>query len=436
MTGSSFPRVLVLSPCTFNYTNGGGVTFSNLFSGWDPDRLANLHASDELEDHSVCRNFFRMSEAEIQSALPSSPRKPTHTASAGASPPPSANPLRALLREAKKIVSGNSGWPRHFRLSPELDSWLREFRPEIIYTILGPIPFMEAALEIRDKFNAKLVVHHMDDWYPSAYTTGIFSFQRRQMLKLFHRLIEQADLRLTIGEAMAEEYQKRFSLPYLPFQNTIDVNAFIASLPKAAEGRGLLYFGSIHEFAQEQSLVDVAHCFAAQKPGSNSLRMRIVAPAAQLERFGAKISKASLLDFVPMKNDPNQFNDEIGHATALLLPANFDANSVSFLRYSMPTKLPGYMASGRPILIYGPAELAQTKYAEKYRFAETVDSRQSSQLDAAIKSVMTEEKLRERLVNAAKATAFANHDAKVVRKSFQLKLSSLLPSERALPVEK
>lgn len=427
---NTYPRVLVISPCTFNYLNGGGVTFSNLFRDWPADKLANLHSSEEPEDHTVCRNFFRMGPEEIQSSLPGSSRKRGPQAAApitvGQGTPPK-NERRTFTQRLKATLSGNSGWPRRFHPSPELTRWLEAFRPEVIYTILGPIPFMEGVLEIQERFLAKLVVHHMDDWHPTAYTTGIFRGQRRKMLNLFSRIVEKADLRLTIGDAMAEEYSRRFARTYLPFQNTIDVEGFRKSMHSEPGLNGLLYFGSIYSFAQEQSIADTIAAFRQLESAENQYVMRVVAPAAQLAQLGEKIGVLPRnVIFVPMKNDPNQFGEEIAAATALLLPANFDPTSVSFLRYSMPTKLPGYMASGRPILMYGSPDLAQSKYAAKYGFALELTDRDPAALTEGVKAILHDQTLRARLAERALATAAANHDLRKVLRKFQESLKTLL----------
>ena len=67
---AELPRVLVVTSNNFNLVNGGGITLTNLFSGWPHDRLANVHDDALAEDHSVCRTFYRLTEEEIQWVWP------------------------------------------------------------------------------------------------------------------------------------------------------------------------------------------------------------------------------------------------------------------------------------------------------------------------------------------------------------------------------
>ena len=140
---SDSPSILVLSPNTFNYLSGTGVTFSHLFASWPKDRLANLHSNSEPQDTGVCNRFFRMGPQELHRFF-FAPQKQPESNAAGT---PGAGPL-----SWKKKLAGNSGWPETFHLSDELAAWLSTVRPQIIYTVLGPIPIMEAALEIRERF--------------------------------------------------------------------------------------------------------------------------------------------------------------------------------------------------------------------------------------------------------------------------------------------
>ena len=68
----------------------------------------------------------------------------------------------------------------------------------------------------------------------------------------------------------------------------------------------------------------------------------------------------------------------------LLLPNDFDSKSISFLKYSMPTKASEYMVSGTPILLYSSIETAVTKHALKYNWAYVVSEKNTKKLEFAI----------------------------------------------------
>jgi len=77
----------------------------------------------------------------------------------------------------------------------------------------------------------------------------------------------------------------------------------------------------------------------------------------------------------PPITEDDVFFARLAAADALLLPVNFDADSVRMIRYSMPTKVPAYLLSGTPTLVYGPAGVAQVDYALGRRWGHVVPRR-------------------------------------------------------------
>ncbi len=133
------PRVLFVTSSAFNHVTGGGITFSNLFRGWPKDRLATVHNDTVLVADDVCRRYYRLGPSEITRW----PRLRAHRpAAAMEQAPASAQPAAAPLRLAKRVLIGNA-WPDSGRLSRELEGWIADYRPEVLYTILGAIGMME-----------------------------------------------------------------------------------------------------------------------------------------------------------------------------------------------------------------------------------------------------------------------------------------------------
>jgi hypothetical protein len=108
----------------------------------------------------------------------------------------------------------------------------------------------------------------------------------------------------------------------------------------------------------------------------------------------------------------------LGRADALLLPVNFDSHSVSLMRYSMPTKVPSYLVSGTPCLVYGSADTAQVQYARDAGWGHVIAERSLLALKAGLRRIVEDMPLRQTL-SAAARKASVNHDEKRVRPMFQ-----------------
>jgi hypothetical protein len=76
------------------------------------------------------------------------------------------------------------------------------------------------------------------------------------------------------------------------------------------------------------------------------------------------------------------------------------------------------MASGTPILVYGPRGVAQVDYAAREGWGHVISDRDSAGLDLGFRRILSDGPLRESLRVRAQALAAANHDSTQVRARF------------------
>jgi glycosyltransferase involved in cell wall biosynthesis len=91
----------------------------------------------------------------------------------------------------------------------------------------------------------------------------------------------------------------------------------------------------------------------------------------------------------------------------------------------MPTKVPEYMASGTPVLVYGPGHVPAAEYARRETWGYVVDRRDSDVLKQALLEIMHSESLRASLGRRGRELAARHHDAKTVREDFRRLLRSM-----------
>lgn len=435
---SAHPRVLFVTPHAFNALTGGGVTFSNLFRGWPKDRLATVHNDPVPTSDEVCAHYFRLGADEIALAPPlawarrlrrggRSAEGARETLQEAAPDPSSGGLARALLGDSAPEVA---------RLTPALEDWIAAFRPEVLYTILGSNALMALIERIRRRFALPLVVHFMDDWPETAHRRGLCApVMRRRMDRLVRRLTAEAAVAMGISPAMCDCFAARYGRPFLSFQNTVDLARWGALLRRDADTGGppfdLLYVGSVFANAQLSSLLDTAAAVEAAAEEGLDIRLSIASPPFLIAPHAARFAAFPRTRILPPITDDEAFFRRIAAADALLLPANFDADSVGFIRYSMPTKVPAYLASGTPVLVYGPAETAQVAYARAAGWGEVIAERSLERLRQGLRRIMTDRDRRETLLRNAQAAARENHDAARVRARFQAALAEAAAQKRA-----
>lgn len=425
------PRVLFVTPAAFNRISGGGITFTNLFQDWPKAALACVHDDPIPTTDEVCDHYWRLGPDEIRAWGPLQHLRGRGgggpTAAAGGTTA-SVGPGRRLLQAAKQTVFGVS-MPEIGRLSPGLEAWIAQFRPQVLYTILGGNGMMELVEAIRVRFDLPLVVHFMDDWVEAHHRKGWLAFiERRRMLALVAAATAKAARCLAIGESMAEAYQTRYGRPFEAFQNTIDVARWSAAAKAdpASTGRlHLLYTGSILPFAQADSLAECCRVIAELADDGMEISLDIHAPDFLVEPLRNRLCVSDVIRIRPSITDDTEYFAALAAADGLLLPVNFDSASVAFIRYSMPTKVPSYLVAGTPVLVYGPAQVAQVDYARRAGWGLVLDRRDSEGLKAALRRLAEDGELRRQLWLNARQVAAERHDAAVVRRRFQAVLAQV-----------
>lgn len=433
-----FPRVLFVTPLAFNHFTGGGVTFTNLFRGWPQDRLFTVHADSIPVSSDTCVNYFALGTEELPLAGPlqmlrrfvgrtqaSGASVEASLSSSNVSPAPQQR-LRKLFYKFVGAIYGNSGFPVSARLSARLAAWIEKARPDVIYTILGSIEMMELVEQIRSRYHLPAVVHLMDDWRTERERYGLLSpFRRQRLNRLFDRSMLTAQGHLAISDAMASAYSAEFAKPFESIQNVIDSDQWLsAARQDVTPGRParLLYAGSLYAGVQLASLLDIAAAVARLRAAGTEIALDVMAPEFMVAPFRSGLEAHDGTHVVPQVPRERYFAT-LCAADVLLLPVNFEPAAVRMVRYSMPTKVPEYLVSGVPVLLYGPADIAQTAYAEREGWGLAVTNRAPEILDGALKRIVEDRALREKLVASARKTAAARHDAAVVRDAFRSALS-------------
>jgi len=104
-------------------------------------------------------------------------------------------------------------------------------------------------------------------------------------------------------------------------------------------------------------------------------------------------------------------------ADILFLPIAFDAKT-HVIETASPSKMPEYLASGRPILVHAPRDSYLTRYADDHGFAKVVADPDVDALARAVREIATNEELRRRLVEHARRT-LSRYDARRVAEAFR-----------------
>ncbi len=403
------PRVLVVSPVRFNQQAGGGVTMGNLFRGWPLDSIAQIYSSLYTKaDHTVCTNYLFLQATRARRQISIRPRD-----------------MATLAKQIFHFALGQQKRLGHWTGMKKVLRWSRQFRPDIIYTHpQDTYPFYWSfPRQLAQILGIPYITHIMDDW-PARYEARE-GFINNFFLKPFLRenlqsLFDEAAFNIGISEEMGKAYRKRYGRTFVPFHNCINVSEW-SSVKKSYHMDGkfrLVYLGVVTEDKELQSLMDIRDAVISIGQKGYPISMLIYS-APQWENIIRKHLEQSPWVVYKGYVYPADLPKTLSKADLLILPINFDSRSLTYVGYSLQTKVPEYMASGTPILAYGPPMSPNIRYAAREGWGRVVDHPDKTVLGNTIMRLMKDQNLRVRLGQRARDLAFRNHDAAVIRQRFR-----------------
>lgn len=392
----------MIGPNALGTPVGAGVTLRSLFADWPPDRLAQIHSDQKPADPAVVARSFALNEGERL-----------------------AGPfvVRQLTRHLRFAAGrGETGTLFGGRLTRRLTRWLDGVRPQVVFSQLGGLAMGQISLEVARRRGIPLVVHMSDDWVQSwpANVLGrsvfpLTQLANRLMKSVLRRALRDAAEVTVISDEMAEEYERRYGRASRVLHNGIDLAEWPA---REAEDAGsparIVYSGSVFRYAQFSALEDARDAVAALREAGKDAELVIRTQHASSEEhrraFGAS-SGTVMEDLVPRPQLPLS----LAQADALLLPVSFDPVSIEFIRLSLPGKLAEYLASGTPVLYYGPADVAQARFLARHQCALLVTERDPARLRAATARILDDAALRRELSLAGRRVAEERFDIRRLR---------------------
>jgi FkbM family methyltransferase len=298
------------------------------------------------------------------------------------------------------------------------------FRPEVIYyrPTIDQHPHLHSlALNVLARHPVPLVTHIMDDWPRRLEAHD--EERARNVDQDLRQLLSQSDQALSISDKMSAVFGARYGVTFEAIANGVDPAIYRAASGAAAlekSGRKevvLRYCGALAKDMTFHTVVDVARAVDALQ-GELPMRFEVYTMPPWRRPFeeavaglrGITISDAVFGDAFPSL---------LAEADALVLAYNFDQDSLRYIRFSMPNKLPEYLSSGAAVLAVGPREANGIDYVLSRDLGCCVTDRDPGKLAEALRRLGTDADYRNELAQKAQAWAVENLDLGHTSKRFQ-----------------
>lgn len=429
-----FPRVLLIYKNRISEFDSGGASLGRWFAEWPRGNLAQVYTGGNLEGSAFCAREYKLGGLDRRmgwifdklkrSSLGSSASIHTTTR-------PSSR--RAWQRKAIHAISralvGSGLWEILFspKLSPLLITWLQDFDPQLIFSQVPDLSLMRWTSEIHDHFQCPLCLQMSDDYSEALYRDTWSSLVLRpQVKKAFVNLVANAGLCFGTGEAMAQEYAKRYGKRFEPLYICDNSSRFRQAQPTrkgSSSQMTILYSGNLG-LERWRSLGDLVLVVESLNSAGLNIVIQAYVPAVPEEGKRILFNRPCLKFFSPPKDDdvPGLFKG----ADLLFLPEGFDVQAQRVTKLSISTKSHLYMMSERPILVYGPRGIGVVEYAKEFGWARVVDEHSLTKLSEAVKELLQGSELQRSEQTRGWQVAMQNHEGKNVREKFRRDLQSLI----------
>lgn len=426
-----YPRVLVVNGEPFWQGSATGLTMSSLFQGWPKERLACLYSSKINPDRTICTRYWQLGATDlriIRSLVgdvfsPTKVMPPMIREDGELLPQPPKQSKSVILKTIRQWRKGMAGQAVRDLDIYHVPAWIEkdiaDFRPQVIYSMLGSTPLLQLVNDLADSFSIPVVPHFMDDWPVTLYRGSLFKGSlRKKMQTRLTTVFEHAPKRLVIGDAMATEYSHRYGGEFLPFMNAVEPVLLEQPIlpPPSRQKIKLVYVGGLH-LNRWRSLQDIG--FTLQTLQAEGIEVEaIVYSQPRFEAEAKKIELPSVMRFAGSLA-PDEVPDVLRDADILLHIESFDQASLEFTRYSVSSKIPESMCAARPILAYGPEELASIRYIRDSGGGVAVGVQSEEALSTALRELICSQALRKTLGVNGREVAHQRHNAVMQRQQFR-----------------
>lgn len=413
-----WPRVLLIAHNPFSLELNNGKTYTALFRGWPRRRLAQFFSQNEVPDFSVCGNFYQVSDEMMLRGPRRLAGRVVGRPAAAAAIRPSASPVHGWGRRHPQPAFDclrNVIWSRGRWDNRRFAAWLAEFRPEVILLVGGrPVFPYRIAGAVSRRLAIPVCLYYTDDYItPIASPDPGEWLGRYWLTRELGRLLPRVERVFVVGEAMAREYRRRLKKRCVPVMNAPDPAFFDApagDAPGAGEPLRLAYFGGLH-LGRHKTLAALGRAARALAAGGGPrVELSVYSARPQDAAFLAALAAPPFVHCRPAVR-AGALVAEMSRYQGLVFVESFQPDARRRTRLSLSTKIPEYLALGRPLLAVGPGEIAPLRYLAGLGTALVVDSPAAGRLQAALAELVARLPHYQALAARGREIAARRHDA-------------------------
>lgn len=372
-----FKNVLILNNYSMFEANPVGITLQNIFNEWPDNRLFEIfrYSTTRLELNKIKIKSFRLPAGCLP--IDNIIRKIAHKEIAREKKPDTFHisldkrlSINQRIKIAGKYLSESLFMcNKNSKIYKELE----KYNPQVIYTIGESLFTLKASLYFSKKFNIPVVVHYMDNWRETIYPPElkIINYLFSLNLKKIERKMKHG---LVISPKMKEEYSLNNNITYSVLLNSVELpleSVRDTQYNNTQKNIIFTYIGGLH-LNRWESLLEIEKCILELNEKGIAAKLNIYTPDPDKTNFQDKFNNNVTVfkGFLPH----DKISQAYQAADILVHVESFHNQVINYTKYSLSTKIPECMATGKPILCYAPGYLAVAEYINNTRAGISTDN--------------------------------------------------------------
>lgn len=239
---------------------------------------------------------------------------------------------------------------------------------------------LSAALALHKQYpRLNLVLYVMDDWQGHHECHQLPYSRWRQ--RLLREVIDRAGVRFAVSREMAAHYEATYGKRWQVVHNGVPKDSLANGTNGTRSPRRVLLAGDVNVFRFDAVIAFAEAIERHNQRRGQEIEFTVMGEVAEQHR--ASLSALRSVRLLSRRSH-SECLEAMKAADLLYLPLAFCERSARISLYSLPTKLPEYLATGKSVFFHAPKDSAVFRVAERYNLTPRLATIDSEALDTFV----------------------------------------------------
>lgn len=368
-----YPKILIINEQSMYNNNATGITLNSLWENWPNEKKFELYFQYDKQYEMKYKNCMCVNKLiPLRHLIELFYRKPkkynkNNTINDSYSKSVSTKGIKYYLCDMM-----------YLKRNKEVINKIKTFNPDLIYTLGASIGVLKLSTYIAKKLNIPIVIHFMDNW-PHFLQSEKYLVQKIYKRKLRRNLMKAykyCNIGIAISPFMANDYEKETGKKHICLMNSVDVDKLICDEIKSPSPIIFTYAGGLH-LERWKPLLEIEKCIKNNiEKYDKDAKLYIYCNRID-DSIATKFDKN--ITIFKKYVDHSKIKTVYENSSVLIQCENNQSKSFGFFKYSISTKIPEYLSTGRPVLYYAPKDMLLTSYLKNNNLALTASNQEELQ---------------------------------------------------------